>query len=422
MTNKIKIENKQKYNVESLSLKTNFSWTLISNIIYAGCQWGILVVLAKLGSPEMIGRFTLALAITAPILLLTNLQLRSVQATDTQDNYVFGDYLGLRYIASIATFTITIFVIFFAGYPVETAIIIIIMCLAKIIESISDVVFGLLQKKELMDQIAISKILKGLLSVIVLGLVVWITGSLILGTMGLAISWMITLLFYDIKSIRPFIRFKPRFNLTTILGLVKLSLPLGLIMMMSSLNTNIPRYFLEYYIDEKTLGFFAAIAYLIVAGNTVISALGQSATPRLAKYYANGKRKDFLILILKLAGIGAFLGLLGVIISIFFGEELLTIIYNKDYASYSDVFLIIMIAGAINYTGSFLGYGMTAARSFKIQPYLGIIWVISSLIGSYFLIPSYGITGAAYVLILGASIQFVTKTLVLYYIINYKKT
>jgi hypothetical protein len=42
---------------KALSLRLNFSWALAGNIIYAACQWGMLSVLAKLGSPEMVGLF-----------------------------------------------------------------------------------------------------------------------------------------------------------------------------------------------------------------------------------------------------------------------------------------------------------------------------------------------------------------------------
>jgi hypothetical protein len=38
------------------SLRWNFSWTFVGNIIYSACQWGMLVVLAKIGNPEMVGQ------------------------------------------------------------------------------------------------------------------------------------------------------------------------------------------------------------------------------------------------------------------------------------------------------------------------------------------------------------------------------
>ena len=78
--------------VIGLSLRKNFSWTFAGNVVYALSQWGMLTVLAKLGSPEMVGRFALGLSITAPIVMFTNLQLRQIQATDARGEYRFGDY------------------------------------------------------------------------------------------------------------------------------------------------------------------------------------------------------------------------------------------------------------------------------------------------------------------------------------------
>ena len=46
-----------------LSMKANFSWTLAGNVAYAACQWAMLVVLAKLGTPEKVGQFVLGLAV-----------------------------------------------------------------------------------------------------------------------------------------------------------------------------------------------------------------------------------------------------------------------------------------------------------------------------------------------------------------------
>lgn len=417
---KAKLNNMKKAKTKPLSLKKNFSWTLMGNVIYAGCQWGLLVVLAKMGSPEMLGKFALALAITAPIIMFTNLQLRSVQATDTKNLYNFNDYLGLRIITCLIALVLITVVVTVIGYPFETILIVLIIAISKIIESISDVIFGMLQKNELMDRISISMIFKGSASLATFLIVISMTKNLIIGTLALVIVWLLVLLFYDIKNARQFTVFKPKFLFITMLNLVKLSLPLGIVFLIFSLNTNIPRYFLEFYFSVEELGFFAAMAYLIVAGNTIISALGQSATPRLAKNYASGNIKGFSKLLLRLIFIAFFIGILGIGGAIIFGKELLTIIYQENYAKNSDVFVIIMSAGMINYIGSVLGYGMSATRSFKIQPYISIVSLVVGLIGSVLLIPTYGLMGAAFTLVLSAIVQLVLKYIVLRYLIKAK--
>ena len=71
------------------------SWGVVGNLAYAGCQWGMLVVLAKLGSAEMLGQLALGFAITAPVFLLTSLSLRAVLVTDATVQIPAGG-LGLQ--------------------------------------------------------------------------------------------------------------------------------------------------------------------------------------------------------------------------------------------------------------------------------------------------------------------------------------
>ncbi len=312
--------------LKPMTMRRNFSWTFTGNVVYAACQWGMLVVLAKLGSPEMVGQFTLGIAVTAPVVMFTNLQLGVIQATDARHQYLFGDYLGLRLSSTGLALLIIVGITLAAGYRLETSLIILVVGLAKAFESISDVFYGLIQQHEQMNRIAISMMIKGSLSLLLLGVGVYLTGSVLWGAVGLAIAWALVLVGYDIRSgalmlntsprtlqgevPRPdmAVPLRPRWQLLKLRKLVWLSLPLGFVMMLISLNTNIPRYFIERSLGERQLGVFAAIAYLMVAGNMVVNALGQSACPRLAKYYAAGNSTAFRKLVLNLVGIGALPG------------------------------------------------------------------------------------------------------------------
>lgn len=398
--------------LKPMSLKHNFSWTFVGNVIYATSQWGILTSLAKLGTPATVGQYALGLAITAPIFMLFNLQLRAVQATDAKDTYEFGHYFGLRLVTSLIAIFLASVIAFIGHYDVQTSWIIVLIALSKGIESISDIVFGLLQKHERMDRIALSQILKGPLSLVVLAIILWLTGSLISSIIGLIMTWLCLLISYDFANARHFSKVVPSVDRRRLWELVKLSFPLGIVMMLVSLNPNIPRYFIEGYLGADQLCYFAAITYIMVAGNTVVNALGQSASPRLAKLYANQQLVEFKKLLIKLVILGVLLGCLGVVIVIFLGDFILSMLYNQDYATYNDIFLIVMIGSGIRFIGSFLGYGVTAARVFKIQPLLNLTVVIVSLISSITLVPSFGLVGAAYTLLFAAIIHLIGYAIV----------
>ena len=418
-----------------LTLKRNFSWTFVGNAVYAACQWGMLVVLAKLGSPEIVGEFTLGLAIAAPVFMFTNLQLRHIQATDAKQQYLFSDYLSLRLIATTIGLLCVGIITLIAGYRWQVSLVILLVSLAKAFESISDVFYGLIQQQERMDRIAMSLMIKGPLSLLMLGLGLYLSGSVIWGVVGLVFSWAIVALCFDVRNGKSILKnqqktldnnsialskmkLKLNWDLQKLVKLALLALPLGLGMLLISLNVNIPRYFIEQTLGERELGFFAAIAYLMVAGNMIVNALGESASPRLAKYYAEGNRHAFSQLLIRLVGIAVVLGGLAVLVAKFAGGLILTIVYQPEYAQHVDLFVWLMVAAGVSYVASFLGYGMTAARYFRIQMPLFSIATASSAIACFWLIPALGLKGAAIALTLSAVIQAIMTFGVIIHALN----
>lgn len=190
----------------------------------------------------MVGVFSLALAVTAPIMMLFNLNLRSVQATDQKDSSDFYSYFCLRIITTLMALIIIFTITFMFGYTKEQGYLILIIGLSKGIESISDVIFGVFQRNERMDLISISRILKGVFSLFVLGGLLFFTKSIIIASAGMALSWLLVLILYDFKHLRSYqYTKKTKFNL--MISIIKISFPLGIVMMINSFNTNIPRYF-----------------------------------------------------------------------------------------------------------------------------------------------------------------------------------
>ncbi len=393
----------------ALSLRANFSWTFVGNVVYAACQWAMLVVLAKLGSPETVGQFALGLAITAPVIMLTNLQLRSIQATDARRAYRFGHYLGLRLAATPVALLVIVAITFASQYGWQTALVVLAVGMSKVFESISDVFYGLLQQHEQMDRIAKSMMLKGPLSLIALGAAILLTGNIVWGATALAAVWALLLVAYDLRNGRAVLRaasdaepdgereiVRPIWDWRRLGKLTWLALPLGVVMMLASLTTNIPRYFIERFAGERELGIFAAMVYIMVAGTTVVDALGQAVSPRLSRQYADGAVGAFRALLGKLLCIGAALGAAGVVVGTLIGGPVLRLLYRPEYAEHLDVFMWILIATGISYLCSVFGYAMTAAQYFTIQVPIFVVSIIVVTVACALLVPNHGILGAAW--------------------------
>lgn len=392
-----------------LSLRKNFSWTFVGNVVYAACQWGILVVLAKLGTPEMVGQFALGLAITAPVMMFSMLQLRGVQATDAKREYQFGDYLALRLITTALALAVIAGIVAVSGYKRETALVILIVGAMKGVDALSDVYYGLWQQNERMDGIAQALMLNGVLSTAALTAIMAATHNIVLATLGTATGSVGALVFTLAKNRRLALAAgpaaRPNWNTWLLWRLTRLALPLGVVMLLISLNSNIPRYFIQHYLGEAQLGIFAAIGYIMVAGSTVVAALGQSASPRLARHFAEGQSGAFRRLVGRLMAVGAALGAAGLIVALAGGRPLLVLLYRAEYAASVSVFIWLAVGAGVGYVASFLGYALTAARYFAVQAPLFAVVAAATGLAAWILVPRFGLVGAAWSVIIGCLVN-----------------
>lgn len=184
-------------------------------------------------------------------------------------------------------------------------------------------------------------------------------------------------------------------------------------MLLISLQTNIPRYFIDHYLGVGEVGVFAALAYFLAAGNIVTEAVGQSVTPRLAHLYQNGELAKSRKLLFQLLVLGATGGGLAVALGYAAGPQVLTVLYRPEYAKYMDVFLVLLLSAAPTYVASFFGYAMTAARIFWLQLPLSLLSTGTVAAACIFFIPRRGLMGAAEAVLVLSLVRLVATSLIL---------
>jgi O-antigen/teichoic acid export membrane protein len=294
---------------------------------------------------------------------------------------------------------------------------------------LSDAYYGAMQRRGEMDRIARSMIARGVLSAAAFAVVLWISGSLVWAVAALVAGRIALLAGYDrprglggavdrLKPVPPD-RLKPvpPDRLEPVppgaWGILRQALPLGAVLMLVSLNTNLPRYAIERSLGLAELGAFAAVASFVTAGATVVNALGQAATPRLAQQASSGESGAFLRLAVKLCALAAGLGLAGVLASAALGGPLLALVYRPEYAGYQGLLLGMAGAAIPAYAAAALGYAVTAARAFDAQVPLFCIVAMSCGAASWLLIPRFGLAGAALALACAALVQIAGQAMIL---------
>lgn len=395
-----------------VGLRSDFAWTFAGNAVYAASQWAILSLMAKLGGGHMLGQYALAVAVTTPAVMLTHLNLRAVLATDLERRHSFGDYLAVRLQTTAAGMAAIAVLAFVCNRSAALAATIVLVGASQSAETVSDTYYGALQRRERMKPIAFSMMARAAVSLAALGTVLWLTRDLLSAVVALALGRVAVLVAYDRPkgSAGESLSRSGRQSEWTIL---RTALPLGVVLMLVALNTNTPRYVIQHYLGTRELGAFAAVAAFVAIGSTVVNALGQVATPRLARYFSERDLPRFRQTVVRLVGWVLALGAAGVIVAAVLGRVILRVVYRPEYEAYSGLLIVVMGAAMVGYLAITLGYVVTSTRAFNAQMPLFCCVVASCGILSWVFVPKSGLPGAVLALAAAACLQIGGEVLIL---------
>jgi O-antigen/teichoic acid export membrane protein len=350
--------------------------------------------------------------------MFATLRLRDVQATDARQEYSFGDYFALRLLTTVVAMTFIVALVWMKGGEGALGWVILATAASKSIEAVSDAIYGLFMQQQRLDRVAKSMLIKGPLSLLALGVGFALTHSVFWGVVGLALARLLVLVLYDFRIAHHSLRNgatrvgrrwlsglpRPRWHGPTLVRLAWLTLPLGVVTMLISFNINIPRYLIEWHLGSYELGIFAAVAAFQKSAPTVVQALGRSASPRLAQFHAQGDGPAFTRLSLQIVAMSLVMGLCVVIVAAVAGGPILRLLYGPAYVV-PGLFQLIMLAAAMDYLATMLTFVITSARYYRIQLPLQLISTAAVAISCFWLVPTAGLQGAAYSLIIGHALR-----------------
>jgi O-antigen/teichoic acid export membrane protein len=408
-----------------LSLRRGFLWTLAGNLIAAGCQWGIVVLLAKIASPRIVGEFALASAIAVPIAFLADFRLRVLFVTDAAATYSFKEMLGLRFALVCVSMSVLLATCLAARYEGSLILVIVGVGIAQLTDVVSDTYYGRFQRDERMDRIAISVIIRNTLSMSAFVIALYLTRSLPWGVFGLVLGRFAVLLLYDVREgqleldamalFEVFVsqyweRFRPAWNVRKQLRIVWSALPLAVAQLLVSVNGYMPRYVVEAALGRREVGIYTAISYIPSGCFLVVTALGYAVFARLSKLFAKGDLAGFQTLLTKTSAVYASLGVCGILVSATVGRQVLTIVYRPEYAEHVDLFRWLMVATTVQCLATGVQCGLNAATEFRVQvPVFGLVTAMS-LVGCIAFVPRMGLIGAAVAILVSSTVQMCACT------------
>lgn len=394
-----------------LPIRQGFAWSLIGVGGFAGAQWAIIVLIAKLGTVEMLGAYSFALALSAPVLLFFHLNLRLAQAVDRHRAFLFHEYLAVRGLGSLLALALLFVILLAAGQTAAVGLVVGVVAIGKSIDGFSDVAHGLMQQQERTDQQALSLLLRGALQVSLVASALYLRAPVAVVSGMVALGSLVSLVSFDVPRSRAVLHHLGEADAWSRLTLrdawasngrrlVERALPLGIMAVLGSLYQNIPRFFLEHTLGLRAVGFYSAVFYLTFVGYTAVAAIGNATSPLLARVF-QANRARFRRVAFQLAAIGAGIGLVGVAVAVLAGGRLLGVLYRPEYSAYQGLLVWVMVSSTLWYAAALLSFAAIAADQIKVQAILHAVAALATLVVSPFAIRAFGLVGGAVALTVG---------------------
>lgn len=391
--------------------KRDFIWNLIGTSINSFNSLFFMIVINHINLKSEAGVFTYAYSLICLFFILATFYNRVYQISKS-DKFSSKDFILYRVLSSIFTVIIVFLFSIINGYNLFKLSVIMLICLFRMIEAISDAVYGVLQYKGYLYKSGISLSLKGIIGLIGFTLVDYFTKSITLALVSLIILNLAFFNFYDYKNVKEYLNGKVSFN--NILLILKETLPIFIYSFLAMYVANICKYMLDYFDTEEAQNIFGIIfmpstviglcsAYIVVPIITSLNDLLKSK-----------KYKEFNKLVSKMMIILVGVGMVAIIAAYVLGIPVLNVLYGMDLSNYKNLLLLVLVGATFYTLANVYSQVLVLLNVHKMQTLIYVVMSIVSTLICYFLISSYKLSGSVY-----SYVIFMFILLILYLILYF---
>lgn len=391
--------------------KKDYIWNSIGSFLQSAISPILLIVITRLNGVGDSGLFSFAMSLSVVFWAISLWGGRTYQVSDVKKEFSSGDYIVVRFISSliVAVFSISFCVL--SGYDLIKTELIMVLVSFKILESIADSMYGVLQIHNRLYIVGISLTMKSVFGFIIFAIVDILTKNIVYGALSIFLVNIAVVIFYDI----PWMKHVESVGLTkkNIMQagkIMKKTAEVFVVVFLTMFSLNIPRYFLDKYHYDQ-IGYFGIMAMPITLLTLFISFVLQPNVVNLSELLKKKKIKEFTKIVSKIDFITVTLGILFVISSYLIGVWVLNTVFGIDINNFR-IDLTIMVIGAVaNAFVSIYVNLLIILRRFKGQFYTLLVTNILAAVLSVYLIDKLAMLGSVLVFMI---ISFLQATILLF--------
>ncbi len=327
----------------SHSVKKDYFWNTLGVFLQNLLSPLLLVVVSRLNGVEDAGLFSFTFAMAVSFSAISIWGNRTYQVSDIKNRFNSENYIASRILTSLLTIIMSVVFILANDYNLNKSALLLVFVSLKIIESICDVIYGIMQTKGKLYISGMSLSIKSVASLVLFGIIDFISKDILLSSVSIVVVNLLVVILFDLKYIKH-INIKDKFNIREAINILKVSSPAFIIGFLSLLTLTVIRYFIDIN-KPGEIAYFGIFSMPITAIILIASFILQPNVLPLSKKY-NYNKKSFYHNISRIIIFTLFMGIAATIIVGIIGDEVVKIIFNIDVGKYMNS-LIIMVMGAV---------------------------------------------------------------------------
>ena len=385
--------------------KKDYIWNSIGSFLQSAISPILLIVITRLNGVGDSGLFSFAMSLSVVFWAISLWGGRTYQVSDVKKDFSSGDYIVVRFISSLIVAVFSISFCILSGYDLIKTELIMVLVSFKILESIADSMYGVLQIHNKLYIVGISLTIKSVFGFIIFAIVDILTKNIVYGALSIFLVNIVVVIFYDI----PWMKHVESVGLTkkNIMQagkIMKKTAEVFVVVFSTMFSLNIPRYFLDKYHYDQ-IGYFGIMAMPITLLTLFISFVLQPNVVNLSELLKKKKIKEFTKIVSKIDFITFTLGILFVVSSYLIGVWALNTVFGIDINNFR-IDLTIMVIGAVaNAFVSIYVNLLIILRRFKGQFYTLLVTNILAVVLSVYLIDRLAMLGSVLVFMIISFLQ-----------------
>lgn len=356
---------------ERPSEKSVYIWNIVGNIGNALLSVIVLMIVIRLLDDKEADIFSIAWSISQLMVTIATFQIRMYQATDVTGVFCFEQYLIYRYITIGIMLVCSCAYIVIRGYTGEKALVVLLMCVFRAVDSLADVYEGWFQLKERLDLAGKALTFRIVAAVFGFGIGLAISHSLVWSSIVLIAVYIVCFFVYTFRYYQSVVAFREhkRYTNEEKTWVVKMTVEgfplfINAFLMLSIMNA--PKMELDTAIQQGMVMQGAQTIFNIIFMPASFLNLAyivfRPLITKMAIMWNLDKIKNFLKILVTI-GICLLFMAIGLLFgSYFLGIPVLSVLYAIDLSGYKKDLLIIIVGGCVYAFGAVLDNALVVMR------------------------------------------------------------